>query len=279
MMKFESTKNLIDKNYANRNTITLINSKIIIILLIFIIFIVTTIFYNNYYKSSKYSLLQNTINTLLINNGFLIKNIDLTGNNIIKRSEILNTFESYKNKNIFNVDLLKIHSALLSNRWIENLEIKRILPNTIKIKITEKKAVAIWQTKFGNNLITQKGDVISDTEINNFYNTLPIIIGKEANKKASYILKILKGNPELYNRIWSISYVNKRRWNIHLKEGLTILFPKNNLKKAWNQIQYLQYKYKILELGLTEIDVRNKNKILGKIDVSKKFYSERKKLL
>jgi cell division protein FtsQ len=167
----------------------------------------------------------------------------------------------------------------LLNKWIKDLEIKRILPNTIKINITEQKAVAIWQTKSGNKLISQKGNVILVKRINDFKNQLPIIIGEKANQNALEILKILKQNPQLYKRIWSISYISKRRWDIHFKEGLTILLPKDDIKKAWLKIQHLQKNYNILELGLTEIDIRNKNQILGKMDIDKKIFLVRKKLL
>ena len=175
--------------------------------------------------------------------------------------------------------MFKIHENLLSNKWVENVEIERILPNTIKIKIIEKKAIAIWQTKFGNSLITKKGEIIFEKKINDFKNKLPIIIGNEANKNAFFILDILKQNPKLYSKIWSISYISKRRWDVHFKEGLTILLPKNDIAKAWKQIQNLHKKSGILEIGLIEIDIRNKNQILGKIDVNKKIYLEKKKLL
>ncbi len=152
------------------------------------------------------------------------------------------------------------------------------MPNTIKIIITEQEALAIWQTKSGNKLINQKGNVILVSRVNDFKNQLPIIIGEKANQNALKILKILKNNPQLYKRIWSISYISKRRWDIHFKEGLTILLPKDDTEKAWLRIQHLQKNYNILELGLTEIDIRNKSKILGKVDVGKKLFLVRKKL-
>ena len=273
-------KNTLNKNYINRNTkVVLDNKKIIKIFLIFILLVLTMIFYNKDINNYKFYKITNMMNEILIKKGFLIENIHITGNNILTKEDILSDFQDLKNKNIFNIDLLQIHKILLLNEWIKDLEIKRILPNTIKIKITEKKAVAIWQTKSGNKLITQKGNVILVKKVNDFKNQLPIMNGAEANQNTLKILKILKQNPQLYERIWSISYISKRRWDIHFKEGLKILLPKDDIEKAWLRIQYLQKNYNILELGLTEIDIRNKNQILGKMDIDKKIYLERKKLL
>ena len=273
-------KDTLKKNYINRNTkVVLYNKKIIKIFLIFTLLVLIMFFYNKVTTNYKFYKFTNMMNEILIKKGFLIENIHITGNNILKKDDILSSFQGLKNKNIFDIDLLQIHKILLLNKWIKDLEIKRILPNTIKIKITEQKAIAIWQTKSGNKLITQKGNVILVKKVNNFKNQLPIMNGAEANQNTLKILKILKQNPQLYERIWSISYISKRRWDIHFKEGLKILLPKDDIEKAWLRIQHLQKNYNILELGLTEIDIRNKNQILGKVDIDKKIYLERKKLL
>ena len=273
-------KKTLNKNYINRNKkVDPYSKKIIKIFLIFILLVLIMIFYNKVTTNFKFYKFTNMMNETLIKNGFLIENIHITGNNILTKEDILSSFQDLKNKNIFNIDLLQIHKILLLNKWIKDLEIKRILPNTIKIKITEQKAIAIWQTKSGNKLITQKGNVILVKKVNDFKNQLPIMNGAEANQNTLKILKILKQNPQLYERIWSISYISKRRWDIHFKEGLKILLPKDDIEKAWLRIQHLQKDYNILELGLTEIDIRNKTQILGKVDIDKKIYLERKKLL
>ena len=273
-------KNTLKKNYINRNTkVVLYNKKIIKIFLIFTLLVLIMFFYNKVTTNYKFYKFTNMMNEILIKKGFLIENIHITGNNILTKDDILSSFQGLKNKNIFDIDLLQIHKILLLNKWIKDLEIKRILPNTIKIKITEQKAIAIWQTKSGNKLITQKGNVILVKKVNDFKNQLPIMNGAEVNQNTLKILKILKQNPQLYERIWSISYISKRRWDIHFKEGLKILLPKDDIEKAWLRIQHLQKNYNILELGLTEIDIRNKNQILGKVDIDKKIYLERKKLL
>ena len=112
----------------------------------------------------------------------------------------------------------------------------------------------------------------------NFKNLLPIIIGESANKNAFLILQILRKNPNLYNNVWSISYINKRRWNVHLNQGVIVLLPRTKIYDAWSKIGFLQKKYKILDIGLTEIDIRNKNQVFAKINFNKKLYLKRKKL-
>jgi cell division protein FtsQ len=78
--------------------------------------------------------------------------------------------------------------------------------------------------------------------------------------------------------IWSLTFINNRRWNLHFKQGIIILLPTSDVLGAWNKIIKLQKKYNVLNLGLTEIDLRNPNKILAKINFDKSLIKHRKSL-
>ncbi|MDC1260474.1 FtsQ-type POTRA domain-containing protein [Pseudomonadota bacterium] len=279
MLKSIFKNNKIYENNVNRNTIGK-HPKIQLIILCLVLVLFSVIF--NFYNSNKYNsklknIIENT-NTLLINYGFYLQNIYISGNNNLQREDILSIINDKEYKTIFDINLFKIRNNLLLNEWIETVKIERTLPSSIKIQIIEKKPVAIWQTKSGNKLITKDGGIISNANITAFKNSLPIIIGKGANKDAFLILQILKKNPDLYNHVWSLSYINKRRWNVHLNHGVIVLLPRTKIYDAWSKISFLQKKYKILDIGLTEIDIRNKNQIFAKINFNKKLYLKRKKL-
>jgi len=279
MLKSIFKKNIINENNVNRNTIGKYPKiQLIILCLVLVLFSAIFNFYNSNQYNSKLKKIIESTNTLLINYGFYLQNIYITGNNNLQKEDILSIINDKEYKTIFNINLFKIRNNLLLNEWIETVKIERTLPSSIKIQIIEKKPVAIWQTKSGNKLITKDGSIISNANVTAFKNNLPIIIGKGANKDAFLILQILKKNPDLYNNVWSISYINKRRWNVHLNQGLIVLLPRVKIYDAWTKIGFLQRKYKILDIGLTEIDIRNKNQIFAKINFDKKLYLKRKKL-
>ena len=279
MLKSIFKNNIIYENNVNRNTIGKYPKiQLIILCLVLVLFSVIFNFYNSKkYNSKLKNIIENT-NTLLINYGFYLQNIYISGNNNLQREDILSIINDKEYKTIFDINLFKIRNNLLLNEWIETVKIERTLPSSIKIQIIEKKPVAIWQTKLGNKLITKDGSIISNANVTTFKNSLPIIIGKGANKDAFLILQILKKNPDLYNNVWSISYINKRRWNVHLNQGLIVLLPRIKIYDAWTKISFLQKKYKILDIGLTEIDIRNQDQIFAKINFDKKLYLKRKKL-
>ena len=267
------------KNNTNRKMKRKITkTQLIILCLMLILFSVIFNLYNSNQYYSKLKIVFDKTNALLINYEFILQNIYVTGNNNLQKEDILKIINVKEYKTIFDVNLLTIHNHLLMNKWVEAVKIERTLPNSIKIKIIEKKPIAIWQTKLGNKLIIKDGSIISNANIATFKNHLPIITGKSANTNAYLMLQILKKNPDLYNNIWSISYINKRRWNVHLKQGLIVLLPEKDVHATWTKIDFLQKKYKILNIGLTEIDIRNQDHIFAKINFDKELYLKRKKL-
>ena len=266
-----------DVNKLNIDRITNKNTRsnfTVYFLTIFIISLLLTTFLNNF-DLEKYSKL---LNNFLIKNGFTINNIQILGIKNIPKETIIKIVNNENKSNILNVNLLNIYNNLRNNDWVEELYIERVLPNTIKISIIEKEAIGIWQYEMSNKLITKNGEIISTANINKFKIDLPIIHGNDANKNANSILKILETNKVLTKNIWSLDYINNRRWNLHFKQGIIVLLPSEGVLRAWNEIIKLQKNYDVLNLGLTELDLRNPNKILGKISVNKDLINHRKNL-
>ena len=266
-----------DVNKLNIDRITNKNTRsnfTVYFLIIFIISLLLTTFSNNI-DFEKYSKL---LNNFLIKNGFTINNIQILGIKNIPKETIIKIVNNENKSNILNVNLLNIYNNIRNNDWVEELYIERVLPNTIKISIIEKEAIGIWQYEMSNKLITKNGEIISTANINKFKIDLPIIHGNHANKNANSILEILETNKVLAKNIWSLDYVNNRRWNLHFKQGIIVLLPSKGVLKAWNEIIKLQKNYDVLNLGLTELDLRNPNKILGKISVDKDLINHRKNL-
>ena len=266
-----------DVNKLNIDRITNKNTRsnfTVYFLTILIISLLLTTFLNNidFKKHSK------LLNNFLIKNGFTINNIQILGIKNIPKETIIKIVNNENKSNILNVNLLNIYNNLRNNDWVKELYIERVLPNTIKISIIEKEAIGIWQYEMSNKLITKNGEIISTANINKFKIDLPIIHGNDANKNANFILKILETNKVLTKNIWSLDYINNRRWNLHFKQGIIVLLPSEGVLRAWNEIIKLQKNYDVLNLGLTELDLRNPNKILGKISVDKDLINHRKNL-
>ena len=252
----------------------LINSSF---LLLFILFFCGFYFLDSLSKDDIINKLK-PLDKFLIKNGFKIENVLITGTRNLSNNYIKDTIEIYNDGSIFNIDLSSIYNKIKQNSWVKEVSIERVLPNIIKIKILENQPIAIWQNKKNNKLITANGDIIFDGNVNDFKNDFPIIKGNKSKENISSILEILETNQNFYENIWSLTFINERRWDLHFNQGLVVRLPSKDIKKAWEKIIKLQKNYNVLNLKLTEIDLRNPKQILGKINFDKKAIFKRKHL-
>jgi len=102
---------------------------------------------------------------------FVIKNILIQGNKSIKEQTVaamVREQEKHKRWAIFseeNIFIFKANSlrAKLNDQRLEGLEIKKRLPGTLIILITEKNPVALWQNQNRFYELDQTGAVIAET--------------------------------------------------------------------------------------------------------------------
>ena len=270
-------KNLVKAKFYGFETEKLTRLINLSFLLLFILFFCGFYFLDNLSKDYIINKLKPS-NKFLINNGFKIENVLITGTRNLSNNYIKDIIEIYKDGSILNIDLSSIYNKIKQNSWVKEVSIERVLPNIIKIKILENQPIAIWQNKKNNKLITANGDIIFDGNVNDFKNDFPIIKGNKSKENISSILEILETNQNFYENIWSLTFINERRWDLHFNQGLVVRLPSKDIKKAWEKIIKLQKNYNVLNLKLTEIDLRNPKQILGKINFDKKVILKRKHL-
>ena len=270
-------KNLVKAKFYGFETEKLTRLINLSFLLLFILFFCGFYFLDSLSKDYIINKLKPS-NQFLIKNGFKIENVLITGTRNLSNNYIKDTIEIYNDGSIFNIDLSSIYNKIKQNSWVKEVSIERVLPNIIKIKILENQPIAIWQNKKNNKLITANGDIIFDGNVNDFKNDFPIIKGNKSKENISSILEILETNQNFYENIWSLTFINERRWDLHFNQGLVVRLPSKDIKKAWEKIIKLQKNYNVLNLKLTEIDLRNPKQILGKINFDKKAIFKRKHL-
>ena len=198
------------------------------IISIIIILFISSIILNQNSNVFKFKNISDKIHSQLANLGFKLKYIYIEGRYYVKKNDILQAVKVSEDHQILNINLSDIFQILNNNDWIETVKVKRILPNSLKIIIKEKKPIAIWQKKKGYVVITENGDIIPNANLSKF-KFLPIVIGENANLNTLSIIKSLRQMPDLYKNIWSISFINNRRWDIHLNQGIKILLPERNI--------------------------------------------------
>ena len=181
-------------------------------------------------------------------------NLIVLGNNYIDKKSLIYELKTKldEGKNSNNLDL--ISNILNKKNLIKKFIITKTSNNLITIKIEEKNIIGLLNIENNNYLIDEFNNIIETKITPNLFH-LPVFIGKNSNKNASVILNLIKESDINLNYL-SFSFVDQRRWNINLKNGVKILLPETKVLDTLKLLNKVTSKYNILNGNFIEIDMR-----------------------
>lgn len=91
-----------------------------------------------------------------------VSRINVRGNSRLSAGEVIALLGGLKGQNILTVDLAAWRLRLLQSSWVEGATVRRILPSTVEVVITERRALGISRIGEGLYLIDTHGVVIDD---------------------------------------------------------------------------------------------------------------------
>ncbi len=83
------------------------------------------------------------------------------------------------------------------------------------------------------------------------------MVGEGANLTAAQMLPMIRSRPRLMQRLEALVRVDDRRWDLRLKDGGLIQLPAEGEESALIQLDELDQKARILDLGFSRIDLRD----------------------
>jgi len=216
----------------------LINNKKIKIFLILFFLILLSSYNKDIENSNKF---------------FHIKTIEFE-NNYFVSDELLNQYFNFlNNKNIFILDQNELNETYKKLPLIQNIIVKKIYPNKIKIIITEKKPVAVMQStvlledwsEINSNLITHiEGE---ELPLINIFNPEFIEVYKS----------FIKYN--LQNKKVSEFYANKiGRWDIIFSDKKELKLPEKNFSSALKNFFEIEQKQEFKEFKIFDYRIEDK---------------------
>ena len=111
-------------------------------------------------------------------------NITISGMNNVARSQILDAMASDIDRNIFFVPLELRKKQLEQIPWVQSAAIMRLLPNRLKIVVSERTPVAFVQVNSHIEMIDANG-VIMELPANQAHYSFPVIVGISDNDPLS----------------------------------------------------------------------------------------------
>jgi cell division protein FtsQ len=101
--------------------------------------------------------------------------IELTGNHIVSREAVLQPFARDRNRSVLRVPLDARRSQLEELPWVESASVQRILPNRIRVELTERTPIAFLRNGSELALIDAHGVILNRPEGEDLH--FPIVAG------------------------------------------------------------------------------------------------------
>ena len=186
-------------------------------------------------------------------NKFQIKEIKIENNEIFKDQELIKIFSFLYSKNIIFLNSYVLKKKIDQNSFIEKIEIKKIFPNKLVIKVFEKEPIAILidqhQKKY---YLGKKTDLIEFRKILKYEN-LPIVKGEPKNFKKLFN-DLIKINFPI-DQIISYQHFKVNRWNIEMIDKKILKLPEKNYIESLTNFMSIKdksnfEKYKIFDYRL-----------------------------
>jgi len=152
-----------------------------------------------------------------------ITRINVSGNSRLSKGEVVALLDGIRGTNMLTVDLESWRQKLLSSPWVADAAIRRVLPGTVAVAVSERQPMGIGHVGEDLYLIDDRGGIIDQFGPNYAELDLPIIDGLAAPPRdngplidetraalASRVLASLQPHPELARRVSEIDVSDVR---------------------------------------------------------------------
>lgn len=198
------------------------------------------------------------------NYDYKLKNIELNSLTYIDKTMIINFFENQYNKSIFLIPVEKILKEIEKEKWIKEIKIKSNYKDTLQITIAEYVPKGIFIKDSKAYVFDKEGNIIDNINLNNtIFNDLIVFKGEKA---LNYSNPFLNSIPLfLTNEIKEAIYINHRRWDVLLKNGIKLKLKENEAQKSFMYYEKIYKNMSNHDLEeIKSIDLRINNKAIIK---------------
>jgi cell division protein FtsQ len=209
--------------------------------------------------SARHSLINITARS-----GFQVRNVLVEGRVETKSADILGALKAERGSPLLGIDVAAAKARLESLPWIKSAEVERRLPDTLRVKVEERKPFALWQLGQRLSVIDREGVVIVKDNVARFADR-PLVVGEGAELRATEILDLVAGEPEMRNQVDAAVLVSGRRWNLRLKGGIEVRLPEEGMEAAWHRLARMARETSLLTRAVTTIDLRQPDRVVVRL--------------
>lgn len=187
--------------------------------------------------------------------GLAVADVQVEGRDRASREAVLRALGVARGTPILAIDPAEAKRRLETIPWVRGASVERRLPDTLYIRLVERRPLALWQ-RDGKLVPVDSDGVAVPGDHRERLGALIVLVGADAPKAGAALLAMLATEPELAPRVAAAVRVGGRRWNLRLDSGIDIALPEEDAAAAWHRLAALERSDGILERAVTMIDLR-----------------------
>ncbi|MFO0456166.1 MAG: cell division protein FtsQ/DivIB [Alphaproteobacteria bacterium] len=192
--------------------------------------------------------------------GFRIEDVNLMGRQVADKAAVEAALGVVRGAPILAISLPAMQSSLERIPEIRMATVSRQLPNRLDIAIEERVPVVLWQSR-GQTVLMDADAVVLNRKKYMGLGDLPLLVGDDAPQHLAEFMGLLQVAPQMAPEILAAIRVGQRRWNIKLKNEMTILLPAENPTAAWKRFAELSKRESLLSKAIRSVDMRIEDRV------------------
>ncbi|MCB1530965.1 MAG: FtsQ-type POTRA domain-containing protein [Rhodospirillales bacterium] len=192
--------------------------------------------------------------------GFSVRNVLVEGREYTDSEALKAIVNVQKGDPLFAFNPKAAQEAVEKLSWVRSVHVERRLPDTVYLRLTERKPLALWQRKGKLSVIDEEGTVLTSYKLERFQDLI-ILVGEDAPVHAQALLEVLEVEPEIKEMVEAATFVSDRRWDLKLKTGVIVKLPEEELGLALRRLSFTHREEGLLKKDVRSIDLRDPNKI------------------
>ena len=213
------------------------------------------------WADKQVTLVANRLIQITAQSGFRVRNVLVEGRVETKSGDILAALKAERGAPLLDIDVAAAKARLEGLPWIKSAEVERQLPDTLRVKVEERKPFALWQLGQRLSVIDREGVVIVKDNVGRFADR-PLVVGEGAERRAAEILDLVASEPAISKAVDAAVLVSGRRWNLRLKGGIEVRLPEEGTDAAWHRLARMERETRLLNKAITAIDLRQPDRVI-----------------
>ena len=228
-----------------------------------------------YLADVVYGFINRSLDSSQFDNYLKIKSVKVKGNNFVAEEELAEEIKEIRNHNILRIDMNDFVSRIRKHRWIKDVSVRRELPDTLLVEISERTPALYVNNKGTLYLADEDGVIIDSNKTDNLLD-LPVVYGVDLpgniarnSDPVKDLLPAIEVKKEIASLPWialsstGIEVYRKNQIVLHLK-GYKIKLGRGDYQQKLLRFQEIAGNLQDKGISYKEVDLRFGNEVIVK---------------